>query len=1163
MDSILLYSINNSNVLCREIILRGFFMSLQLILGSAGSGKSYQMYEDVITRSKENPDTEHLIIVPEQFTLQTQKDMVNMHPDHGVMNVDILSFLRFAYRIFDETAASNYPILEDTGKSMVIRKVVADKKKDLILFGSNVKKNGFINELKSFLSELYQYNIVPEDFERLMKASENKTILKTKLADVLTIYEAFKDFMKERYITAEEVLILLNNVMDQSQWLKNSVIYLDGFTGFTPSQYQILRKMIMYAKKVIVTVTIDPRESLELGDNHHQLFAISKKTIGKLYGIAKEVNTRIEEPRYAEEITESPVPYRFKNCQALVSLEANLFRYPYMPYYEEQDEIKIYSTKDAEEEMLFVAGQIEKLVSCGQYRYRDIAVVTGDIEAYNTFARGIFTRAKIPCFIDYKKKILGNPFAEFLRSAIAIVEEDYSYESVFRYLRTGLSDITREDIDLFNNYVMATGVRGNKRYQEPFKRIYRSKDEIDLQGINRVREQLVDEIGPLYKVLKDKDKDVKDYTRALYELGVRLDVEEKLLGFCNNFQEDNMSSLAKEYEQIYGIVMDLYDQIVLLLGSEHIRLKEFSEIIETGLTEAKVGLIPPGVDELVIGDIQRTRLKDVKVLFFVGINEGLVPGAFAGGGILSDSERELLVSHDIELAPTRRQEAFTEQFYIYLSMTKPSDKLYITFHRVNDEGKSVNPSFIISKVQALFPKLEITYVDSSNEDLESVFMDKGVSYLAKGLSLYQDGNHDGKVNDLWRELFNYYRSHEETESILDKLIDGTFYINKEEGISKEIANLLYGDELRGSVTRLERYAGCAFAHFMAYGLSLEERQEYKLAVPDIGNIFHNAIDDFSKRLSSGQYTWHTIPDETRDQWAVESVNKAVEEYENSFIRSTKRNEYMIKRIERITIRTLWALCSQIKQGVFEPSGYEMAFYHLPDKSISLRGRIDRMDLYEDDDKVYVRVIDYKSGSTSFDIQRVYYGLQQQLGVYLSAAMDYLHKQHGDKEIVPAGIFYYHIDDPLVAKSDQTEEEIFKSLKMNGLVNKDKEVVAMMDENLKGPDGSLRSSVSSNIIQAGTNKDGELNKRSSAASKKQIEALGDYINGKLVKDGKKILEGDTKVNPYRMGNRTACDYCQYKSVCGFDLRLPGYGYRNLEKKPVDEIKNEIWGEEAGD
>jgi ATP-dependent helicase/nuclease subunit B len=347
---------------------------------------------------------------------------------------------------------------------------------------------------------------------------------------------------------------------------------------------------------------------------------------------------------------------------------------------------------------------------------------------------------------------------------------------------------------------------------------------------------------------------------------------------------------------------------------------------------------------------------------------------------------------------------------------------------------------------------------------------------------------------------------------------------------------------------------------MSYGLSLEERRQYKLAVPDIGNIFHNAIDEFSKMLDVSEYNWHTIPDVTREEWAILSVEKAVEDFEGSYLRSNKRNEYLIKRIERITVRTLWALCNQIRQGSFEPAGYEMPFYHIPDEGLSIRGRIDRMDLYETDDKVYVRVIDYKSGSTAFDIQSIYYGLQQQLAIYLSAAMDYLSSAHKSKEIVPAGIFYYNIDDPIVVKSDEPDEEIYKSLKMNGLVNMDKEIIGLMDNNFQGPDGNLRASVKSDIIPADTNKEGELSKRSSVANSKQIESLLGFVNNKLVDDKSNILDGDTRLNPYRTGDRIACQYCEFRSACGFDPRLPGYSYRNLAKRPVDELKEEIWGEE---
>lgn len=1130
-------------------------MSLQLYLGSAGSGKSYQMYREVISQSKLDRNTNYLVIVPEQFTLQTQKDIVSMHPEHGVMNVDILSFLRFAYRVFDEVGGNNYPVLEDTGKSMVLRRVVAEKKKDLILFGRNVKKPGFINELKSLLSELYQYNIQPQDFKKMQEVSEKKPVLKAKLKDILTIYEGFRAFMKERYITAEEILVILNEVIDRSEWLKNSVICLDGFTGFTPCQFQLLAKMMHYAKKVMVTVTVDS-QSLNTPDTEHQLFDLSKKTIHKLYQIAKDTQTTIEPNVFAEQQNKSKVPYRFLNSPGLASLEHNLFRFPYECYEKEQEDITIHVTRDAEDEVAFVAREIKRLIREKGYRYQDIAVVSGDIEQYGRLAKQSFSRIGIPCFIDYKKDILNNPFACLLRSAIAIVNEDFSYESVFRYLRTGLSELEVEDIDLLENFVIAKGIRGSSRYKETFIRGYKSKEAIDLDRINAARAQFVEEIMPLYVVLKDKEKTLKDYTRALYELGVRLAAEQKLNTYCKQFNEGKLPLMAKEYEQVYRIVMELYDQMILLLGSEHCTPGEFGEILETGLVEAKVGLIPPGIDEVVVGDTERTRLKGIKVLFFVGVNEGIVPKTIGSGGILSDIERELLINHDIELAPTKRQLAFTEQFYIYLNMTKPKEKLYITYHKISGEGKSVNPSFLVTKLQQLFKSIKLYHEDEKIEDAEHILKDDGLTYLAEGLREF----HDKEVSDLWRELFLYYQSGEDTNHVLEKLVQGAFFINKEKGISKEAAKLLYGLELNGSVTRLERYAGCAFAHFLNYGLSLEERKELKIAIPDIGNIFHNAIDDFSKRLDPSEYTWHTIPDEIREEWAIESVGHAVEEYENSYLKSTKRNEYLIKRIERITVRTLWALCSQIKQGAFEPIGYEMPFHHIPDSMLTLQGRIDRLDIYEDESKVYVRVIDYKSGSTFFDLGSVYNGLQQQLAIYLSAAIKYLKNKYTEKEIVPAGIFYYHIDDPIVAKQNQTEEEIFKSLKMNGLVNEDKTVLALMDQNLAGVDGMLRASVKSNIIPAETNKEGTLTKRSSVADGKQISALMNYVNTKLIEDSKQILQGDTQLNPYRSGNITACDYCEYRTACGFDSRLQGHAYRNLAKKTVDEIKAEIWGNE---
>jgi ATP-dependent helicase/nuclease subunit B len=257
---------------------------------------------------------------------------------------------------------------------------------------------------------------------------------------------------------------------------------------------------------------------------------------------------------------------------------------------------------------------------------------------------------------------MGNPFVELLRSAVVIISEDFSYEGVFRFLRTGLTGITEEEIDLLENYILATGIRGYRRWKEPFVRRFKSKEAIPLECMNGIREKLMEVMEPFHEVLKDKEKTLKDFTTALYELGIRLHIEEQLEIYRQRFLEQRQPELAKEFEQIYRIVMELYDQMVLLLGDEHCSLKEFGEILDTGLVEVKVGIIPPGVDEVVVGDTERTRLKDIKVLFFIGVNEGIIPKAVSSGGILSDIERELLITNNVELAPTKRQQAFTEQF---------------------------------------------------------------------------------------------------------------------------------------------------------------------------------------------------------------------------------------------------------------------------------------------------------------------------------------------------------------------------------------------------------------------------------------------------------------------------------------------------------------------
>ncbi|BBF44077.1 ATP-dependent nuclease, subunit B [Lachnospiraceae bacterium KM106-2] len=1153
-------------------------MSLQLILGSSGSGKSHALYQEIIEKSMQYKDMNYIVVVPEQFTMQTQKDLVTMHPDHGVMNIDILSFVRLAYRVFEETGRDPGIVLEDTGKNMVLRKVIANKQDELTLFQSNVRKQGFVSELKSLLSEMLQYSIGPEELEKMIELTSNRHMLSGKLKDMLVIYNGFKEFLSEKYITAEEVLDVLCSVIEDSNILKKSVLCFDGFTGFTPSQYKLLQCLLPICKKIIVTVTIDPRENIRMIDEEYKLFHMSKKTIAKLYEVAESAGSSVDKPVY---VRENETPYRFVESATLASLEHNLFRYPYKQYRGEQSDVRVLVGKDAAVEVDFTVREIKRLVQDENYRYKDIAVVTGDLAMFGPKIQKEYRRAEIPCFVDLKKSISNNPLVELIRAALDVLIRDFSYESVFRFLRCGLVDIPEDDIDQLENYVIALGIRGIRMWEKEWTRIYRTKGELDLEKINEVRTQVVEMLDEFHEALTKKEVTIAEMTQALYAFLLKEEAGIKIERYRIRFENSGELLLAKEYKQVYGIVLELLDKLVELLGDEQISIKEYKELVESGLEEAKVGLIPPGIDQVVVGDIERTRLKDIKALFFIGVNDGIIPKSNAQGGIISDLERELLTSMDITMAPTRRQATFIEQFYLYLNLTKPTNKLYVTYSKVGSNGKAVRSSYIISKLQQLFTDLAVEDLDlvkDENDVLEVLGADQGLRYLLDGLRGF-DGEH---ATTLWKELFTWYKSREDKQWLLEKGIEGACYENEESNLNRAIAAALYGKDLTNSVTRLEKYAACAYAHFLSYGLDLNPRQEYQLRMPDIGTIFHTAMELFAKKLQSSKYNWNNIPEPVRNEIVEESVKEASLNYNNTIMLSSKRNEYMIKRVERITKRTVWALCEHVRRGNFVPSGFELKFSqldHLDTVNIPLNnhqmmhlmGRIDRVDTCVDEDDVLVRVVDYKSGTTGLDLGKLYHGLQLQLVVYMSAAVELEEKQHPDKLVIPAGIFYYNMNDPVVMKQldaseeeehsdewkEKIENEILKELKMNGLVNQEEKVIKAMDHSFVDEEEEhLKGSVSSSIVPVETTKDGSIGKRSSTANRAQFNKLSSYVKRKIKEYGDEIVNGTIALNPYELNDRTACEYCEYASVCGFDQKLPGNEYRKLPKFAKEQVWDEI-------
>ena len=1100
-------------------------MALQFIFGGSGSGKTHHLYKTIIEESVKYPDRNYMVLVPEQFTMQTQKDLVLMHEKKGIMNIDVLSFGRLAHRIFEETGKGNVPVLDDEGKNLVLRKIAKNFEPELKVLKGNMKKLGYISEVKSVISEFTQYDIGAEELDRVMENAGEESYFYYKLQDIRTIYEGFQEYLKEKYITKEEILDVLCSVVKESKILKNSVVVLDGFTGFTPVQNRLLTELLKLCRDVIITVTIDDRENPYIYHHPYQLFGMSKQTVTSLVGIAKTERIEVKEPVC---LTEKPY-YRFKDEPALGFLEQTLFRYSKEVYKAEQNAVTLHEAKNPKEEAYAAAGEVRRLVRTEGIKYREIGVIVSDMNTYGEYLEQAFSKFQIPVFMDHKRSILLNSFVEYLRSIIAMVEQNFTYDSVFRYLRSGYAKFTDEELDDLENYVLALGIKGYKKWQEKWIRKTKAMEEEELVRLNHLRVQIVEEIDDLVFVLKQRRKTVRDITEAIYQFLVKEEMQLKLKQQEEAFQEAGELALAREYAQVYGIVIGLFDKFAALLGDEPVGLKEYAELLDAGLIEAKVGVIPPGPDQVVIGDMERTRLKDIKALLFLGANDTFLPGSLVNRGILSERDREKFAKENLALTPGGKEKAYVQKFYLYLNLTKPTKKLSIYYSKISSDGKSLRPSYLVQELQKLYPAIQLVDESSHHLNEKELAPKTALTDLIEGLKMKSDSGQGA-----WMELYTWYKKNPEWAHKITAILEAGFYKRPKDEISEKLAKELYGEYFERSITRMERYSACAFAHFLTYGLRLKERDVYEFEAFDLGNIFHASLECYSKRLEKEQKDWTDVDADTQKRYVAESVDQAITDYENSVLFSSYRNEHLITRMKRVTERTVWALTEQMARGDYKSYAYEMRFGN---------GKIDRVDICEDKDEVYVKVVDYKSGTMAFDVSALFHGLQLQLMVYMNAAVNVVKRHFPEKAVVPSGVFYYRIQDPYIERTDADPSlEILKKLRPDGIISLDKESLYHLDHT------DYKESLA---VPVKKNKDNSLSKYSKAVAADEFNTMLQYAGDKVEKLYGEILEGNVSASPYRMGDRTGCDYCNYRHICGFDTRISDYEYREIMKLSNEE------------
>lgn len=1150
-------------------------MSVRLIIGRSGSGKTDRCLNEIRNELLKNPNGHPIIyLVPEQMTFLSEYKLITTPGLGGMIRSQVYSFTRLAWRILQETGGLSRYHLNSVGISMLIRKIIEEKKDDLKLFQRAAEKNGFIQQMEQMMTEFKRYCVRPEELaEKQTQLKEGKTgkALQDKLHDLELIYKRFEESLIDKYVDSEDYFRLLTEKAAHSDYLRHAEVYIDGFYSFTPQEYMIVEQLMKICKKVTITFTLDQPFKDTPPDELH-LFRMSGETSQTIYEIAGQNGLQVEEV-----IVNSQKRW---DHPSLKHLEANFDSRP-AESYRGETAVHIGHAANRRAEIEGIARKINRLVRTEGLRYRDIAILSRNGQDYHDIIETVFHDYEIPFFIDQKRTMLYHPLVELIRSTLEIINGNWRYEPIFRAVKTELlfpaklsAARLREQMDRLENYCLAYGIQGDK-WTNKKRWIYRrirglefaafgqtdEEKEIE-QELNDLRDIITGPILRLSRRLK-KAASGRQFCEALYLYLEELDVPSKLEQW--KLIEDENGNLVKsrEHGQAWNAIMDLLDQYVEMLGEEDVTLKQFAAILEAGMESLRFTLVPPALDQVMAADLERSRLSDVKAAFIIGLNDGVIPAKFSEDGLLADNDREHLLINGLKIAPSGRTRLLDEEFIAYKAFATPSDLLFVSYPLANEEGKALLPSSYIKRLIDLLPDcVQHDYLSDPaelKEDEQLEYASNLNTTLAYLTSQMQLKKRNYPIYDFWWDIYNYYLQHDSWRRQALKVLSSLNFENETKQLKEDITKELYGDVIQASVSRMELFHGCPFSHFAQHGLRLRERQVFRLEAPDIGELFHAALKFIAETVMNKKLLWSDLTKDQCEILAQEAVEMLAPKLQNEILLSSNRHYYIKRKLEQIISRASFVLSEHAKMSGFAPVGLELGFgpkADLPPLTFPLKngtkmeliGRIDRVDKAEDENGVFLRVIDYKSSSRDLNVNDVYYGLALQMLTYLDIIISHSSTLIG-KDADPAGVLYFHVHNPMISSSkmltlDDIEQEIFKKFKMNGLILGEENVIKLMDQTLENGD--------SPIISAGFKKDGTLSKRSKVASKQEFDQLRKYVRKLYTKTGNQITEGKVDIAPYKMKDKTPCTFCSFKPVCQFDESLGANEYRLLASQGKEEI-----------
>ncbi|QKY68532.1 helicase-exonuclease AddAB subunit AddB [Lentibacillus sp. CBA3610] len=1156
-------------------------MGVQFLLGRAGTGKSEWILNEIRNKLTDNPQGPPIFyIVPEQMTFQ-QEYALFQDEIKGSIRAQVVSFSRLSWRVLQETGGATRQFITSVGTQMMLRKIIAEKESEWNIFQKALEKQGFLEQLESMITEFKRYLITPEmlymqidQMEQFVHKEPGEEALTGKLNDLAYIYENLMRVLEGNYIDSEDQLQMLADKIKDAPLLKDAAIYLDGFHRFSPKERLVVEELMKKCHSVTVALTTDIPDDDALSEL--DLFYQTKETYYALQTIAKDHGIPINEP-----VLLNPEDGRLGDRPYFAHLEKHFDVRP-APVYNGEVPIQIAEAVHPRAEVEGVAQEILRLVREEHYRFQDIAVFIRQTDVYHDLIDTIFNDYDIPVFIDEKRSMLNHSLIEFIRSVMDIVAGNWRYDAVFRVLKTGfipVSDskypLNDDAIDELENYVLEYGIRSRTQWLSDDEWVFQRFLGFDRSGQTDAEKETQKRINAyryqVAKGLKAFDEDirqaetVRERCEIIYMLLEELDVPGRLEKMRETYDNQGQLEKAREQEQVWNAVIQLFDEMVEMAGDETMTMETFRAAIDAGFESMTFAHVPPSIDHVIVGTIDRSRISGVKCSFLLGVNEGTWPMNQAEDGMINEQERNTLAEHGIQLAESSKRQLLDDWFYMYLAFTSANDYLWVSYPLSDEEGKSKMPSQLIKRMEDLFPECSDHMLLQEPDELVDAerFITTPIktrAALTAQLARHRKGY---PIKKVWWYVLDWYIHNHPKYSTTYTILQSLYYQNQPVNLTKQTTEELYPKQVKASVSRLESYYRCSYQHFAQYSLQLQERKTYKLDAPDIGQLFHEALKKITEWIQAEGRDFSHLTKQESAGYARQAVENLAPVLQHQILHSSNRYKYIQQKLQDVITRATYILSEQARKSDFSPVGLELGFgdkqtlnpvtLQLPNGyELMLRGRIDRVDKAESAEGLFLRIIDYKSSEKGLDLLEVYYGLALQMLTYLDVVLSQSEQWLGVKA-TPAGVLYFHVHNPMISgnmnmSDDEIEKELFKKYKMQGMLLSDEEIVKLMDTSLE--------SGRSQIIPAGVKKNGGFYSGSRIADQETFQSLQNHIHHLMMQAGIDMTSGGVHLNPFQHKQQTACTFCPFRSVCQFDPSLEENNYRKLTDMKDEEILEKL-------